>query len=213
MKEAQWLKTKQKLAVLRQLKGTLSSRKFRLFACACCRRIWDLISPKWRTRVEVAEQFVDRKASASELDAQFSIIFHNECKHANLAALQTCAPTLRIVDNACNAAINAKLAAMRTEETAAQHALLADIAGNPFRQAVIDPAWLAWNDRTIPRLARAAYEERDLPAGTLSETNLAILADALEEAGCNDAGMLTHLRSPGPHVRGCWALDRLLGRD
>jgi hypothetical protein len=212
MTEAQWLKSKQKLALLRQLKGTMSNRKFRLFACACCRRIWDLIGPKWRTRVEVAERFLERKVSASELEEEFSIIGHNECSHANLAALQTCAPTLKIVDNACNAAINAKLAAMRTEETAAQHALLADIAGNPFRRPAIDRGLLAWNGRTIPRLAQAAYEERDLPAGTLSETNLAILADALEEAG-GDAGMLAHLRSPGPHVRGCWAVDRLLGRD
>jgi hypothetical protein len=42
---------------------------------------------------------------------------------------------------------------------------------------------------------------------------LAVLADALEEAGCNDAEILTHLRSPGPHVRGCWALDLILGKQ
>jgi hypothetical protein len=67
------------------------------------------------------------------------------------------------------------------------------------------PALLTWNDATAVKLARAIYDGRrfeDLP----------ILADALEEAGCTAAGLLGHLRGPGPHVRGCWALDRLLGR-
>jgi hypothetical protein len=40
-----------------------------------------------------------------------------------------------------------------------------------------------------------------------------VLADALEDAGCSDAGLLGHLRSPGPHVRGCWALDLVLGKE
>ena len=42
---------------------------------------------------------------------------------------------------------------------------------------------------------------------------LAVLFDALEEAGCDDAEILNHLRSPGPHVRGCWAVDLLLGKE
>ncbi len=75
-----------------------------------------------------------------------------------------------------------------------------------------DPAWLAWNGRAVERLARAAYEERRLPAGTLDPSRLALLADALEDAGCADADLLGHLRGPGPHVRGCWGLDLLLGK-
>ena len=42
---------------------------------------------------------------------------------------------------------------------------------------------------------------------------LPILADALEDAGCGDVDILAHLRGPGPHVRGCWAVDPLLGRE
>jgi hypothetical protein len=76
----------------------------------------------------------------------------------------------------------------------------------------IDPAWLAWNGSAVERLARAAYEERRLPEGTLGPPRLALLADALEDAGCVDPGLLGHLRGPGPHVRGCWALDLLLGK-
>ena len=53
---------------------------------------------------------------------------------------------------------------------------------------------------------------RSLPAGTLDPARLAVLADALEDAGCTDAGLLGHLRGPGPHVRGCWAVDLLIGK-
>jgi hypothetical protein len=72
---------------------------------------------------------------------------------------------------------------------------------------------LAWNDGTVVKLAQAAYDRRALPAGTLDNIRLAVLADALEEAGLTDAGLLDHLRSAGPHVRGSFALDAVLGRS
>jgi hypothetical protein len=61
-------------------------------------------------------------------------------------------------------------------------------------------------------LAQAAYEERNLPSGTLDNARLAVLADALEDAGASGA-ILEHLRSEGPHVRGCFAVDLLLGKE
>jgi hypothetical protein len=64
----------------------------------------------------------------------------------------------------------------------------------------------------VVALAQAAYDHRTLPSG-LDRTTLAVLADALEEAGCTDPDLLIHLRGPGPHVRGCWALDLLLGKE
>jgi hypothetical protein len=73
--------------------------------------------------------------------------------------------------------------------------------------------------RSKPVLARsrqrpqAAYEERHLPSGTLDNGRLAVLADALEEARCTDTDILSHLCGPGPHVRGCWAVDRCLGKS
>ena len=79
--------------------------------------------------------------------------------------------------------------------------------GNPFRPPpAVEPAWLAWNGGTVPQLAQAIYEERAFD-------RLPILADALEEAGCTDAEILRHCREPGEHARGCWPLDRILGRD
>ena len=63
------------------------------------------------------------------------------------------------------------------------------------------------------RLAQAAYDERHMPEGTLDKVWLAVLGDALEEAGCSDADILNHLRGPGPHVRGCWVIDLCLGKS
>jgi hypothetical protein len=101
---------------------------------------------------------------------------------------------------------------VRQAESTGQGLLLLDIFGNPFRSASIDPAWLAWGGGAVRRLGENAYEERTLPAGTLDASRLAVLADALEEAGCTASGLLGHLREPGPHVRGCWAVDVLLGK-
>jgi hypothetical protein len=92
--------------------------------------------------------------------------------------------------------------------------LLRDIFGNPFWPSPPLPSsHLAWNDGTIPRLAEAIYEERKLPEGTFDTARLAILADALLDAGCEDEALIQHCRSEGPHVRGCWAVDLLTGRE
>jgi len=95
-----------------------------------------------------------------------------------------------------------------------QSSVLRDIFGNPFRTVSLATACLT---PIVISLATAAYEERLLPSGELDTTRLAILADALEEAGCDNADILAHLRGPGPHVRGCCVLDLLLlsgdGRD
>ena len=77
----------------------------------------------------------------------------------------------------------------------------------------LEPSWLAWRDGLVPRLARTAYAERTLPAGTLDNGRLGILADALEEAGCTDPRILDHLRSGGNHVLGCAVVDALLGKE
>lgn len=99
------------------------------------------------------------------------------------------------------------------EERGAQATFLRCIFGNPLR--LVPPlasSLLTSHDALVVKLARATYEERLLPEGTLERTTLAVLADALEEAGCAGPEILSHLREPGPHVRGCFALDLLLGR-
>lgn len=102
----------------------------------------------------------------------------------------------------------------KREESQAQAALLRDIFGpRPLRPAPpIDPGVLSWSGGLVLALARAAYEDRLLHPGHLDPDRLTVLADALEEAGHTDPELLGHLRGPGPHVRGCWGVDAVLGR-
>ena len=88
-------------------------------------------------------------------------------------------------------------------ERKAQASLLRDISGNPFRPVTIDRAW---RTATAVAIAQAIYDERAFD-------RLPVLADALEDAGCDNADLLGHCRSPGPHVRGCWVVDLLLGKE
>lgn len=88
--------------------------------------------------------------------------------------------------------------------------LLREVVGPlPFRSVTVNP----WLTTQVTSLAEAAYQERTLPEGTLDKSRLGILADALEEQGCKDADILGHLRGPGPHVRGCFALDLVLRKS
>ncbi len=91
-------------------------------------------------------------------------------------------------------------------ERTAQAILLRDIFGNPFRpMPEVDPAWLAWDGGVVPAMALGIYDE-------LAFDHMPVLGDALEEAGCTDAEILGHCRGQGPHARGCWLIDLLLGK-
>ena len=83
--------------------------------------------------------------------------------------------------------------------------MIREVFGNPFRPPHVRPDWLAWNHGAVRHIAEAALASGDF-------TDLPILADALEDAGCTDADLLAHLRSGGPHAPGCWALDAVLGK-
>jgi hypothetical protein len=116
-------------------------------------------------------------------------------------------------DEAAITSTPAYLAGM-ADACAAQAALLRCIFGNPFRAApTLAPSIRTWNGGSVVRLAEAVYEDRVLPAGTFRPDHLAILADALEDGGSDDAELLGHLRGPGPHVRGCHVVDLLLNRS
>jgi hypothetical protein len=92
--------------------------------------------------------------------------------------------------------------AVRAELREQTH-LARDIFGNPFRPVSFDPAWRTW---TAVALAQQMYESRDFSA-------MPILGDALQDAGCTDEEVLGHCRGPGPHVRGCWVVDLVLGKE
>jgi hypothetical protein len=114
-----------------------------------------------------------------------------------------------LIRQAAERAVGAKNADGFAVERRLQCGFVRDIF-NPFRPVTIDPTWLT---PTTVALAEAAYDNRTLPAGTLEPERLAVLADALEEVGCTNADLLNHLRQPGVHVRGCWAVGLLLGKE
>jgi hypothetical protein len=93
----------------------------------------------------------------------------------------------------------------RAEALARMAGLLRDIFANLFRPITINPTWLTWHDGLLVSMARQMYGSRDF-------TDMPILGDALEEAGCTDKDILSHCRGPGPHVRGCWVVDTILGK-
>jgi hypothetical protein len=85
----------------------------------------------------------------------------------------------------------------------ARASLFRDIFGNPFRPVAFDPAW---RTSTAVALAQQMYDSRDFSL-------MPILGDALQDAGCESADMLDHCRGDGPHVRGCWVVDLVLGKS
>jgi hypothetical protein len=187
-----------------------SERKLRLFGCACVRRIWYLLKKRKkaaanRVSIEKAERFADGLATEEELH------------RAYFAA----GPTAR-----CPSGPNAFFAAMYSMSMAAKEAgvrradwstdypaelatqshLFRDIFGNPFRRVKLNQSWVKRNDGKVLKMARSIYEERAFD-------QLPILADALEEAGCNNRDILAHCRQSGEHVPGCWVIDLLLGKS
>jgi hypothetical protein len=210
MTEEDWLACTDPKRMLDYLRRKASDRKLRLFACDGCRRLWWLLRDKRsRTAVEVSEHYADGLVGPAELAAAAG--------DARRAADEAERARSRGWYAAWTAAMTAEEARAAAEWVAANAAfdaeLLRDIFGNPFRPASLDPAWLTWSTGTVPKIAQAAYDERELPSGHLDTARLAILADALEEAGCDLPDLLGHLRGPGPHVRGCWAVDLLLGKE
>jgi hypothetical protein len=230
MTEAEWLgctDPKPMLDLLRRMKENRSKggrRRLRLFGCACCRRVAPFLTKRGQRWLELAETYADgvgnREEYRNAAGEDIGPVDGQRVAHlADLAAWFTLGSNVMIAAAAA-ASSAADVIGMdawhrhRSEEMSRAHELeeqtsqahiLREIFGNPFRPTTSAPAWLAWNGGTVPKLAQNSYAERAFD-------RLPVLADALEEAGCTDADILSHLRGPGPHVRGCWALDLLLGK-
>jgi len=225
MTEEQWLSCTDPAAMLEFLKGKASDRKLRLFAVACCRHIWESLLPgRCRAAVEMAERYADGSATDGDLNRARSMAFDvahqaRQREHRGRLGkpLQDPARRLFFAGEAADAHQpfligRLQWAAHDSELKSVSPALLREIFGLlSFRAVRIDPSLLTRNDSLIVKLAQAAYDDRVLPAGTLDLARLDILADALEDVGA-DATLLEHLRGLGPHVRGCFALDLLLGK-
>ena len=216
----------------------VSDRKLRLFACACCRQVWPLLTDvRSRAAVDIAEKYSDGLATGRALAAYRSAAWA-AYRSASWAA----------AGDAAGAA-----------SWAGQSALLRDIVGNPWRADVVKGGPCPWLTTDVISIATATYEERArecatckgkgggvygleetewdcetcrgtgvIDDGTLDPLRLGVLSDALEEAGCDNDDILCHLRGhylsrdgsrvwhankDTPHVRGCWVLDLLLGKE
>jgi hypothetical protein len=229
MTEAEWLACTDPTPTLEFLRDRGSDRKMRLFACACCRRIWRLYDDEWSpVAVEVAERHADGLVTNEQMILAHRAIFGitgnpTRWKIGSSAVLVAnaakCASSVPTSSQAARIAAMAAKKGATTRPSASverkeQTRLLPCIFGNPFHTSLpLPPPVLAWNDGTVRRLAAAIYDDRRLPEGTLDPARLAILADALLDAGYDNEALIQHCRQPGPHVRGCWAIDLILGKQ
>jgi hypothetical protein len=225
MTEAEWLGCSDLTQMLEALQasGTATDRKLRLFAVAGCRyRFGNYFGAgdPGQQAIEVAERYGDGLATREEVEAaqRMAAEYGDQLLDAIFGYTDACGAYLAaaaLLDKstsgmAGHTCFPSDPAEMRT----AHAALLRDLFGPlPFRPVSIPPSVRAWQDATVVNLAQAAYECRRLPDGTLEPERLAVLADALEEAGCEDRDVLGHLRGGGVHVRGCFVLDLLTGHE
>jgi hypothetical protein len=185
-------------------KQTPRERKLRLFACASMRYVWDKLENATRNATEVAERYADGMATKKELalaGESYGVpaVIQPTLMFAADAALSSAHEAARIIGTN-NLDDPRRLAALADLSGVAR-----EIFGNPFRPVTVDTEWLAWNGGTVVKLSQVIYDDRAFD-------RLPLLADALEDAGCADAAVLEHLRGPGPHFRGCYVIDALLGK-
>lgn len=230
MTESEWLACTNPKAMLEFMRSKPSDRKLRLFTCACCRRIWSLMTDeRSQMAVEVAERFSDGLASPKERKAATKAAMAAR-EDADAAARKASPEGSEKEWGPFNAAFAAMIAVSnlghdgfdewdaanaagyavefltgtpKDAEHVAQVAFVLDLFGNPFRAVTVDRAWLT---PTVVSVAASIYTDRAFD-------RLPILADALEEAGCTNPDILGHCRSEGPHVRGCWVVDLILGKE
>jgi hypothetical protein len=226
MTEEQWLTSTDAQAMLKVLYGKASDRKLRLFACACCRMVWDsLLHTRSRRAVEVAERYADGLATEQDLHRARSEAFQVISPGVGVVQMVRASRPFwegrwRLAGEAVHFHQPFLIGRLRwhpgdDDLNGWAPVLLRDLFGAiAFRPLpTLSSSLLDWHDRLVVRLAQAAYEERSLPGGELDSTRLSILADALEDAGCTEGELLAHLRGRGPHWRGCFAVDALLARQ
>ena len=208
MTEEEWLACGDPAALLAALGSGYSDRKYVLFAVRCFtlvpRRRSKEPSPFEAHLWRVAEQYADGEIPAAEVGKRGWGAGPNDGEKPGASW-----PT-RPREWAAAWASRRRQRGMRYPAAPVMADALRDIFGNPFRPARVDPARLTAEGTA---LAVAAYNERLMPEWILDNARLRALADALAGTGGADVSTLEHLRSPGPHARGCWALDLLLGKE
>lgn len=217
MTEKEWLEANDPEPMLTFVHHKNSDRKFRLFACACSRLLWERLDHPLRQCVLAAERLADGEISAeyaelllNEWEDTYGSSYEGSCV---LEALEKDDEAHTGIDVAIQSSLHASQAmypsgpivynaepwvSVRRPQLHIMH----DLFGNPFRPVAVDPNWLT---STVVALAEGIYQDRAFE-------RTPILADALMDAGCDNGDVLTHCRQPAEHVRGCWVIDLLTGR-
>jgi hypothetical protein len=209
--EKKWLECTNLFAMLEFLKEKISDRKARLFVCACCRYLWEKLTDKRsRQAIIVAQRFADGLASsaerklacaaAEEAEKEIAEVYDgpNEYRPSQAVGYALCK-----LGQAAHMAYSAAMCAGAALSVRGCD-WLRDFVHYPLRR--LPKLHRSWLSTAVKALAQSMYEDCDF-------STMPILADALEEAGCQNAEILAHCREPGEHVRGCWAVDLLLGKS
>lgn len=236
MTETDWLTcTTRPADMLRHVvRVAAPARKFQLLGCACCRLVWEYVPTAGTTSVSVLERYLDGSA-----DAQALATVRDELSNAYRDATADGVPdTLEVAAlfvaysvvlvDSCQGCMGwvqtivSRAALAGEKQTALTHVrrqicdLFREIIGNPFRPWMAVPdhygGGLIQPDGKTVQLTDAARRLAEGIRADQAFDRLPILADALEEAGVTDAELLAHCRREGGHVRGCWALDVVLGK-
>ncbi|VTR93437.1 Uncharacterized protein OS=Sorangium cellulosum (strain So ce56) GN=sce5710 PE=4 SV=1 [Gemmata massiliana] len=193
------------MPMLRFLRKRTSGRKLRLFACECCHQNRPFMALSGANDVvRATERWAEGRAIKREAVKAFNDLelspAHSEFGR-KYGAMQ-----LGFCSDDAYIAVTYTTAWATDEEPATERwlaNLVREVFGNPFRPVPLSPVW---RTGTAVALAQQVYESRDFGA-------MPILADALQDAGCDNADVLDHGRGPGPHVYGCWVVDLVLGKE
>lgn len=211
MSEAEWLACGDPQLMLPPFPSRASVRTARLLMAACCRAFGSLLDPSTGARRDELLTMMESRADvvpsetwgdAVTADAEHAYPYEEVEGCSKIAecyfmiqhgGLMPCVGILATNARAMGAPDPARL----------QAAFIRDIFGNPFRPVTLDSTW---RTSDVVALARGIYEDRAFD-------RMPILADALQDAGCDRADVLNHCRELGPHVRGCWAVDAVLNKE
>jgi hypothetical protein len=197
MTEQEWLASSDPRAMVEFLRDKASDRKLRLSLCACCRQEWHHFrDERSRLAIRTAERFAEGEATEDErrtaldqaVEAKWELCRQHD--FVNAAYAQMAEDAVRELAQRYPSYVEARI--------------LRDVFGPlPLHAVTLKPAWRTSN---VTALAQSIYDDRAFD-------RLPILADALEDAGCDNADILNHCRSGGEHVRGCWAVDLVLEKE
>jgi hypothetical protein len=199
MSEEEWLSCAEPRRMLDFLRHKATPRKQRLFMCACGRLISHLLpSDAWRDLIGIGERYADGEVTEEERETRLRGATMSRLGQVKGIAIY---PLYRDLSYSWLVSVSANTEHAAPGSIPKQCAVLRCLF-NPFRPVAIDPSWLTSD---VLALARSIYDERAFDG-------MPILADALQDAGCDNEHILNHCRSEGQHVRGCWVVDLLLGK-